>query len=137
MHAPHQTFGATGKTRPGERMRLSPLLLLLLLLAGGSTPALSQEHPLPEFLVREIQPTDTLRLLDARAGPVFPPASDPQVLTFGALDGAEHETLGGVDAVSVTPDGRLLVLDARSSVIRIVGGDGKYLGSVGRAGRGP
>jgi hypothetical protein len=59
------------------------------------------------------------------------------MLTFGALDGAEHEILGGVDAVAATPDGRILVLDQKSSVIRIVGSDGKYLGSVGRAGRGP
>jgi hypothetical protein len=56
---------------------------------------------------------------------------------FGALDGNEHEILGGVTAVATTPDGRLLVLDEANSVIRVLDPEGRYLGSVGRAGRGP
>ena len=116
-------------------MRLSPLLLLLL--AVSPVPAWSQEHPVPALLVREIEPTDTLRPIDAGSGRILPPASGPGMLTFGALDGAPHEILGGVDAVSAAPDGRILVLDDRNSVIRIVDASGRYLGSVGRAGRGP
>jgi hypothetical protein len=110
---------------------------LALLAIGGTTPASSQEHPQPGLLVREIEPTDTLKLIGARGAPVLSPATGARMLTFGAFDGGEHEELGDVTAVAATSDGRILVLDEPNSVIRIVGADGRYLGSVGRAGRGP
>lgn len=113
------------------------LLMVVLVAAGKTAESWSQEHPQAELLVREIEPTDTLRLIGTRGAPMLEPASGSRMVTFGVLDGAEHEILGGVEAVAATPDGRLLVLDAANSVIRIVGGQGKYLGSVGRAGRGP
>ena len=116
-------------------MRLLPAVLLAIL--GPAAPAWGQEHPQAELLVREIAPTDTLKLIGARGAPVLAPAAGARMLTFGALDGEEHEILGGVTAVAVTPDGRLLVLDESSSVVRILGPEGQYLGSVGRAGRGP
>jgi hypothetical protein len=116
-------------------MRRFPLLLVILY--GVSVPAWGQAHPLAELLVREMEPTDTLRPIGARNAGELTPAGGVRMLTFGALDGAEHEILGGVDAVAVSPDGRLLVLDEVNSVIRIVDAEGRYLGSVGRSGRGP
>jgi hypothetical protein len=112
-------------------------IILALLAIGGSTPAWSQEHPQASLLVREIDPTDTLRLIGARGASLLLPAAGARMLTFGALDGADEAILGDVTAVAATPDGRILVLDEPNSVVRIVGPDGRYLGSVGRAGRGP
>lgn len=111
--------------------------VLALLAIGGPAPGWTQEHPQPGLLVREIAPTDTLRLIGSRGAPALRPPAGAPMLAFGALDGQEHEVLGGVTAVTATPDGRILVLDEANSVIRVLGPEGRYLGSVGRAGRGP
>jgi hypothetical protein len=116
-------------------MRLRPAVLLAIGAAAG--PAWSQEHPQVTLLVREIAPTDTLKLVGARGAPFLVPAAGARMLTFGALEGEEHEILGGVTAVAVIPDGRLAVLDEANSVIRILDPQGRYVGSIGRAGRGP
>ncbi|HEU5050673.1 MAG TPA: 6-bladed beta-propeller [Gemmatimonadales bacterium] len=117
-------------------------LACVLLLPGISAlapPTLgAQQHPDPAYIVREIPAADTVHILSAgrEAQPWQEPAPGDAV-RFGVLDGAEHEVLGGVDAVVTGPDGKIFILDRRSAVVRVLGADGRYLGRVGRSGRGP
>lgn len=98
-------------------------------------------HPDPRYFVREIEPNGTFNI----DGPidslplrrlVAVPAGTREV-SYGRLEGADTEVLGGVDDVAVDGAGRIYVLDAKSSVVRVVDREGRYLASVGQAGQGP
>jgi hypothetical protein len=121
-----------------------------LLAACGSAPAprgritqhpdIAGQHPNPRFAVREIQPTDTLWLEpdgqpdDPKLRALLTPPAD--AVTFTG-PGTPDDALGGVDAAAALPDGRILVLDAQSSTVRILSAAGEQVGRIGRAGRGP
>ena len=124
--------------------------VLGLLAACGSRPAargrvtqhpdIAGQHPNPRFEVREIQPTDTIWLEpdglpdDARLRTLVTPP--PDAVTFSGPS-APDDALGRVDAAAALPDGRILVLDAQASTVRILSAAGAQVGRIGRAGRGP
>ena len=131
-------------------MRLPIVLLLLAAVACtdaseklSSAPSTLGTHPDSKYLVREIQPTDTLSLAGDRGVVVnsatkSPPAvADSSWVRFGRVEGAEGEVLASVDGVLVTSDQRLLILDSKSSVIRVASSRGRLLGTIGKPGRGP
>ena len=136
-------------------MRLALLLAAIGVLACSERPVRSRgiatappsapgQHPDPRFIVPANAPTDTLWLAptDDREDSVLTPAlarptDTSEMIRFGSLDGDGPDVLGGVDAVATTPDGRVLVLDAKAGVVHIVTGAGVHAGTVGRPGRGP
>lgn len=58
-------------------------------------------------------------------------------LRIGALDGAEEEMFGSVNAIAVTASGRIVVSDRQGPILRIFAPDGSPVGTAGREGEGP
>jgi hypothetical protein len=60
----------------------------------------------------------------------------PEV-SIGVLDGADEYIIGEPRALTVAPDGTILLLDSQLPVLRMYSSDGTHLRDVGRAGNGP
>lgn len=135
-------------------MRLAGIVVIASIAACSREPRESRgtptalagqgHHPRAEYLIREIAPTDTLwldpsddRQDSAFAASLAPPADSLGVSRFGAAEGEGADVLGGADAVAVVADGRVLLLDQKASMVRIVGRDGRLAGTFGQPGRGP
>lgn len=59
-----------------------------------------------------------------------------QVVRIGSLDG-EHDAFGRVMDAALDRAGRILVADDQSHHVLVFGRDGRYVGTIGRRGRGP
>lgn len=59
------------------------------------------------------------------------------VYTVGAFDGEDWETFGRVESVAFDSQGNLHVLDEGANRVVVVGPDGGFLRTVGKAGQGP
>jgi hypothetical protein len=80
------------------------------------------------------QPVPTRRINDpSAAGPVLRLS---QVLRLGSLEG-EHDAFGRVMDVALDRSGRVLVADDQSHDVRVFDARGRYVGTLGRQGRGP
>lgn len=118
------------------------LLIVTAILAACTRPESQpgRHHPDPHFLVREIQPTDTIALLAQSSDSILlpePGADSVQWRTIGQLQGDEAQVLGEITQVLPTPDGRLLLLDRKSSQVHVYSPTGTHLADIGRPGRGP
>ncbi len=60
-----------------------------------------------------------------------------EVASIGVLEGNAAETLGGVDDLSVGPDGEVFILDAKNFLLRRFSARGDPWGQVGSEGDGP
>jgi hypothetical protein len=72
------------------------------------------------------------------AGSVWggPSTLEPE-LRIGALEGEDHEMFGRVQALAVSGDGDIYVMDGQIPALRKYSADGEYLGTFGRSGGGP
>lgn len=97
-------------------------------------------HPLQENLYRPVPVTSTVRI-DASATDESPFVRALRrarpVLKVGVLEGEEQYIFGRIVDAMVDAKGRLFVLDAASSQVRVFGRNGKWLATFGRNGRGP
>lgn len=71
--------------------------------------------------------------LASALGAVLQRAAD----TIGVRDGSGPELFGRITDVAVDANGRVLVLDAEHSEVRIFGSDGTFVGAFGSRGEGP
>lgn len=69
----------------------------------------------------------------------LPPAVDTLSpdLTIGVLDGEDHEVFGDVRGIEADAEGRIYVLDAQTTDVRVFAPDGTFLRRIGRRGEGP
>jgi hypothetical protein len=95
---------------------------------GGSASALQVER---ETL------GDTL-VVRTVAGSVWggPAVLEPE-LRIGAFEGEDHEMFGRVQALAVSGEGAIYVMDGQVPALRKYSADGAYLGTFGRSGGGP
>ena len=56
---------------------------------------------------------------------------------LGSLEGDGPDVFGQIRDVELGPDGELYVLDGQAAEVRVFGGDGVYLRTLGRSGAGP
>lgn len=65
------------------------------------------------------------------------PLSLTEDLRIGAIDGPEYLQFYRVRSIVVSEDGRLFVVNAGSSEVRVFAADGRFVGVIGSAGDGP
>ncbi|WP_420127740.1 6-bladed beta-propeller [Longimicrobium sp.] len=101
--------------------RIETAFALLLVWAGAAPGAMGQ--PVPSRPI-------TFAARDA------PTLELTQVVRLGSMDG-EHDAFGRVMDAALDRAGRILVADDQSHHVRVFGRDGRYVGTIGRRGRGP
>lgn len=116
-----------------HRSRLAAVLLLTVPACGTESGGGAGE----EWLARVDTVGDTITV-HTLAGSAWGDTArlEPEV-TIGALDGPDEYIIGSPDALAVSPDGIIYVLDGQVPVLRAYGEDGVWLHDVGRRGSGP
>jgi hypothetical protein len=121
--------------------RCAPTLTLALLAACAEPERATPReivHPVAEHLLStNARALGVLRLDSARVQALpFAGADALGERTFGASTGSEQEVFGEIVSAELLPSGRLLLLDASSGLIRVLGATG-VSGVVGGLGEGP
>lgn len=102
-------------------MQHTRTLVALLLACAGAVPAAGQSVPSRPITL---------------AGRDAPALELTQVVRLGSMDG-EHDAFGRVMDATLDRAGRILVADDQSHNVVVFGRDGRYVGTLGRRGRGP
>jgi hypothetical protein len=111
----------------------------MVLVASTALPLVAQapgQHPNPRFIDQSIAPVVRLR----QNGPAMPapfaiPAR-PEV-SIGSEEDPDSLLIGEITGAAINSRGQILMLDAKSNLVRVYGGNGKPIGRVGRYGHGP
>lgn len=121
--------------------RCAPTLTLALLAACAEPERATPReivHPVAEHLLSaNARALGVLRLDSARVQALpFAGADELGERRFGASTGSEQEVFGEIVSAELLPSGRVLLLDASSGLIRVLGATG-VSGVVGGVGEGP
>lgn len=101
------------------------------------------QHPIASLLARPANPTGRISLekpvstSTAFAREMERLLVDSSAISLGALESPTSQVFGEVTTVGTDGDGRVYILDAKASEVRIFGRDGQFLETVGRPGHGP
>lgn len=61
----------------------------------------------------------------------------PETQVIGQLDGPRERVFGQITDIAVRNDGAIMVLDGRAGSVKVFRGNGSFIESIGRPGRGP
>ncbi|TVP80526.1 MAG: 6-bladed beta-propeller, partial [Gemmatimonadales bacterium] len=129
---------AVSRTPGLLRLALPLSVLALLGIAGcGDSDSTEASPDLPEGQVRDSAGVSILEFpaSDGRmAGPQWDVDAD---LRIGVESGDPELEFGQIAGITVHPDGRIIVLDAQASRIRVFSPEGELVHAFGRAGQGP
>lgn len=110
---------------------------MLVLLAGP----LGGCGPPVEEIGGALHEADTLPsgriLVRVGSGPETPAWGLQERARLGSVDGLGPNMFGDVRGVILDDQGRIIVLDGQAQEVRVFGGDGTYLRTLGRSGEGP
>jgi hypothetical protein len=108
--------------KQGGRVQFLSRVLVLIVFASGVLPG--QKAPrVVENSDRPLVPKERIRLI--------PDA------TIGGMGGDGEPMLASIAGLVVTPAGEIVVLDAKSSSVKVFARDGRLIRKFGRAGKGP
>jgi hypothetical protein len=116
-------------------MPLVTLAAVLVLAGCGGEGESASGATLAEPTVRDSAGIRIVENVNA-ALPVWTVEPDP-VLSIGALEGTDAETLYQVNGITRLADGTWVVSNGGTEEVRLFGPDGEFLRSVGRSGEGP
>ncbi len=119
-------------------MRTFPIVSAVFLYGvagcGGDGPAVADGRT-PEPTVRD---SAGVRIVESVPDGLPVWTTDPEpVLSIGALDGSDAETLYQVNDVERRSDGSWLVANGSTEEVRVFDADGAYVRTIGRRGEGP
>jgi hypothetical protein len=120
-----------------ESARRLPLAIALFPLVAAAAACDRAASRTPELSLRVDTVGDTI-VVRTEGGSVW--GGEPRLverLRIGTLDGSEEYTFGRIDALAMTADGTIYMLDSQIPVVRVFSRDGRHLRSFGRRGEGP
>ena len=110
-----------------------------LLAACTALPLFAQapgQHPNPRFVDQSIAPVTRLRQRGPTRPAPFTIPARPEV-SIGSEEDPDSLLIGEITGVAVNSRGQILVLDAKSHVVRVYGANGAPVERIGRYGHGP
>jgi len=124
--------------RPAAQTGLRACVTLVVAIGTGAAAGAQEPgvHPNARYLDAPLPPAFTIAVDAAAVAAPFAFSATPRA-AFGSEGDAEADLIGNIKAALLLPSGDVVVLDDRSSEVRIFDGAGRPMQRLGRAGRGP
>lgn len=128
---------------PAVPFRIRQLAALGIMFSGACRPGIPADavhHPQATYLARDVDPSEYIQLGEP---PIGKGEADlllgrtVDTVFIGALDSPAEEVFGSIAQATRDARGRFIVLEERSSQVRVFSRTGAFLFTVGGPGRGP